>query len=513
MGKKGKDKKKGKGAEKTAAKTDKKISNKMKKELQKLGEEDIETILTQIEKEEKKRLEVAESVVSAPSRRLNFTFIPHPDKEQLILYGGEFYNGQKTFVYNDLFFYNIPTGTWTVVRAPAGPPPRCSHQMVATSANKGQLWLFGGEFVSPSQAQFYHYRDLWVYHMAKKQWEKIQAPNGPSARSGHRMVYVKKNLIVFGGFHDNLRDYKYFNDVYSFNTETYKWTKLEPSGTPPAARSACCMVALNDGKVLIYGGYSKEKIKKDVDKGHVYTDAFVLTPDKNDPTETKWKWVQTKLGGVHFSPRCSMPITSTPNNTIAYCYGGVFDVEEDEENLAGIFYNDFYSLDLEKLVWRGVTMTGKKEAKTAKKSNPEDVEMEEIEKTVETTTISDDGVFKVTVGPSQPASTNKNIDTSASAVKIFQPSPRINSGLAIKHGTLYLYGGMFEDGDKQITFSDFYSVDLKKLEEWKVLIADDTSTQEWLGSDNESGEDSGEDEEDESEEMEESDDAEMDVDS
>lgn len=151
--------------------------------------------------------------------------------------------------------------------------------MIATSANKGELWIFGGEFASPTQTQFYHYRDLWVYHIAKKQWEKIQSPNGPSARSGHRMVCVKKNLIVFGGFHDNLRDYKYFNDVYIFNMETYKWTKIEPTGTSPAPRSACCMVGLNDGRVLIYGGYSKERIKKDVDKGHVYSDAFLLTPD------------------------------------------------------------------------------------------------------------------------------------------------------------------------------------------------------------------------------------------
>lgn len=38
MGKKDKNKKKGKGAEKTAAKTEKKVSNKMKKELEALGE-------------------------------------------------------------------------------------------------------------------------------------------------------------------------------------------------------------------------------------------------------------------------------------------------------------------------------------------------------------------------------------------------------------------------------------------------------------------------------------------
>ncbi|XP_044252755.1 kelch domain-containing protein 4-like [Tribolium madens] len=507
MGKKGKDKKKGKGAEKTAAKTDKKLSNKMKKELQKLGEEDIESIVSQIEKEEKKRQQVTESVIEAPTRRLNFTFIPHPDKEQLILYGGEFYNGQKTYVYNDLFFYNIPTGSWTVVKAPAGPPPRCSHQMVATSANKGQLWLFGGEFVSPSQAQFYHYRDLWVYHISQKQWEKIQAPNGPSARSGHRMVYVKKNLIVFGGFHDNLRDYKYFNDVYCFNTESYKWTKLEPSGTPPAPRSACCMVPLNDGRVLIYGGYSKEKIKKDVDKGHVFTDCFLLTPEKNDTSGTKWKWVQTKLGGAHFSPRCSMPMTSTPNNTTAYCYGGVFDVEEDEENLAGIFYNDFISLDLEKLTWRNVTVSGKK-TKEAKKEDIVDVEMEE-EQAVEPTTISDDGVFKVTVGPSLGCNTSSSEKTTSDGPKVFQPSPRLNCGLAVKHGVLYLYGGMFEDGDKQVTFSDFYSIDLRKLDEWKVIIQDDTSSQEWFGSDDESND---EDEEESEEGEEDESDSEMETD-
>lgn len=57
------------------------------------------------------------------------------------------------------------------------------------------------------------------------------ASGGPSSRSGHRMVCNKKQLIVFGGFHDNLRDYKYFNDVYAFNLENYTWKRIEPTGT------------------------------------------------------------------------------------------------------------------------------------------------------------------------------------------------------------------------------------------------------------------------------------------
>ena len=122
----------------------------------------------------------------------------------------------------------------------------------------GQMWLFGGEFASPTQSQFYHYKDLWVLYFNSNKWEKIRycflpyftvlktteledcvcvsssgtalpaekrsveygvnasnahrqvlcflrcsVAGGPSARSGHRMVVAKKQIIVFGGFHDS----------------------------------------------------------------------------------------------------------------------------------------------------------------------------------------------------------------------------------------------------------------------------------------------------------------------
>lgn len=151
--------------------------------------------------------------------------------------------------------------------------------MVATSANGGQLWVFVGEFTSLSQSQFYHFQDLWVYHIADKKWEKITAPNGPSARSGHRMILQKKKLFVFGGFHDNLRSYKYFNDVYTFDLEKYEWKKLNVGGIAPSPRSGCVMLPTQDGTILIYGGYSKENIKKDIDKGFVHSDMFILQLD------------------------------------------------------------------------------------------------------------------------------------------------------------------------------------------------------------------------------------------
>ena len=127
MGKKEKNKKKGKGAEKTADKTEKKIKIKLKKTT---GEDDIESVVKAIEEEERKRQEVKEVSLGdvGPSHRSNFSMVVHPEYPELIFFGGEFYNGQKTEINNDLMNYDIKRRNWKQTKSPAGPAPRCSHQ-------------------------------------------------------------------------------------------------------------------------------------------------------------------------------------------------------------------------------------------------------------------------------------------------------------------------------------------------------------------------------------------------
>ena len=104
----GKDKKKkGKGAEKTAEKTEKKAKLKAKKELAAKGEDDIESLVKAIEEEERKRQEEKEVKVEAPSHRSNFSMTVHPDNPEIVIFGGEFYNGKTTKMFNDLLVYNI----------------------------------------------------------------------------------------------------------------------------------------------------------------------------------------------------------------------------------------------------------------------------------------------------------------------------------------------------------------------------------------------------------------------
>jgi hypothetical protein len=43
--------------------------------------------------------------------------------------------------------------------------------------------------------------------------------------------------------------------------------------------------------------------------------------------------------------------------------------------------------------------------------------------------------------------------------------------MAVGKDMLYLYGGMMEVKDREITLDDLYSLNLSKLDEWKCIIS------------------------------------------
>lgn len=91
-----------------------------------------------------------------------------------------------------------------------------------------------------------------------------------------------------------------------------------------------------------------------------------------------------------------------------------------------------------------------------------------------------DSIFTVTVGPQTTSSVIQNEPGSEAMDednKIFVPSCRFGSLMAVKDSNLYLYGGMCEIGDKLLTYADFYSLDVHKLDEWNILIPPDEKMQ------------------------------------
>lgn len=51
-----------------------------------------------------------------------------------------------------------------------------------------------------------------------------------------------------------------------------------------------------------------------------------------------------------------------------------------------------------------------------------------------------------------------------------KPCGRINACMVVGKDTLYIYGGMMEINDREITLDDMYSLNLSKLDEWKCII-------------------------------------------
>ncbi|KAM9854661.1 kelch domain-containing protein 4 [Aulostomus maculatus] len=507
MGKKTKHEKKVKGAEKTAAKMEKKVSKRSKRE-----EEDLEALIAEFQSLDAKKTQVVETSCPPPSPRLSASLSAHPEREELILFGGEFFNGKKTYLYNDLFFYNIKKNSWIKSEIPNPPPPRCSHQAVVVPQGGGQLWVFGGEFASPNGEQFYHYKDLWVLHLATHTWENIKAPGGPSGRSGHRMALSKRQLLVFGGFHESTRDFIYYNDIYSFSLDTFSWSRLCPSGSTPAPRSACQMTSVPDGSgLIIYGGYSKVRVKKDVEKGTIHSDMFLLRREGKDGQE-KWSWSRVNPSGNKPPPRSGFSLAVGPVGR-AVLFGGVSD-EEEEEMLEGDFFNDLYLFDMVKNRWFPGQLRGNKtEKKKRRRGKKGELEGEGAEEEEEGTPQGPSEVIKEIVTEDGTVMTIKEVIPGAQeeeeeveeeeeeedgllSAPLVEPCPRSSAMATVRQGKLFLYGGMFEVGNRQFTLNDFYSLDLHKMDRWEVLVEMDPKTQEWL-EESESEDDDDEEEEEE----------------
>jgi hypothetical protein len=241
-------------------------------------------------------------------------------------------------------------------------------------------------------------------------------------------------------------------------------------------------------------------VKKDVDKGLTHKDMFYLQLDKNDSSGLKWKWVSTKPGGTKPSPRCGFSVVVTAPNK-ALMFGGVYDEEEHEDQLKGAFYGDMYQLEVDKGRWYPLMVSGRKEVRRRRRkveggdegtsrAGHEDSSGDDTSDVTDSIMdtmnlgeekITNDEVFTVKVG-STATNENEAMQAETSGGQVTRPRPRMNAGLAVKHGVLYVYGGSYEEGDRQITLGDMYTIDLHKLTEWQVLVPPDITLQEWIES-------------------------------
>lgn len=511
--KKSKEAKKARTAEK-AKKSLTKAEKKDKKIAKKLGEdeedEDIDAILEKFAKEQELFEAVNVEVTHRPSKRLNPAMVANPlhGKRELILFGGENNDGTTSHFYNDLYSYTIDNDIWRKITSGNAPLPRSSHAMCAHPS--GVILMFGGEFSSPKQTTFYHYGDTWILDADSKEWSKIDIKRGPSARSGHRLAVWKNYIIMHGGFRDLGTMSTYLNDLWLFDITTYKWTQVEfPSTHPvPDARSGHSFIPCADGAV-VYGGYTKVKAKKGLQKGKVLTDCWMLKM-KADPKAIRWE--RRKKQGANPSPRVGCSLVFHKNRGIMF--GGVYDYEESEEQIDSEFYNNLYSYQIESNRWHNMQLKPRRKKYNQVKEKSRDEDLQDILNSIlakaklnDDDEVNDDEISRIALLKQQEEADEKDEDIKEYPIMNTLPHARFNASTCVVDDTLYIFGGIFERGEHEFNLDSLYAIDLAKLDGVKVLWEDLSELDKAI---EDSEEEDDEDEDDEDDEDDEKPDAEDD---
>ncbi|GLC36147.1 hypothetical protein PLESTB_001375400 [Pleodorina starrii] len=354
----------GVGSVKTEKKTAKNEAKKERRADKRLegDEDDIDALLMRMALEERQKKGTLEVVPDCdpPGPRVNASFVPYvtPRGSFIFMFGGEYVDvaTDKVHVYKDLYRFDVDKKRWARVDAPNGPPPRSAHQAVIV---KNTMFVFGGEFTSPNQEKFHHYKDLWRLDLTTWEWDCLPLKGGPSARSGHRMALqpLRNRVLLFGGFYDTGRDVKYYNDLWELNLETLKWTSLGggPAGNAgagavwPSPRSGCGLAVVGE-TLWVFGGYSKAKDDEDEDLEHGKTMDDVWACNLTNNT-----WERVKKVGMAPGARASFSVAvhSHPKaGPRAFVFGGVSDNEaKGGEDLSSEFHNDLYTFNFERRRW------------------------------------------------------------------------------------------------------------------------------------------------------------------
>jgi N-acetylneuraminic acid mutarotase len=447
-------------------------------------DQDIDQILADYAAAQSKKMEISEEQCTGPpSTRINASLTVNPLKSEVVLFGGEHFDGSLATFFDDLFVYNVHKNTWTKVSSANSPLPRSSHQTVV---HKNSIFLMGGEFSSPKQNTFYHYSDFWSLDCSTRAWTKIETKISPSARSGHRMASVGKYIVLFGGFQDTSAETRYLGDLWAFDTDYYEWheVKLTAVSQKPDPRSGCtfCAAGTSKEEAILFGGYTKKKISGKLHKGVILNDYWTLKI-VGEPGAGTWAWSRRKRPASPPSQRIGASAALHRNRLIYF--GGVYDHREAEETLESSFYNDLWCLSIEANRWFPLKVRPPRKQNIPKKQIEERNKGQAREDDLAANARQLEAKFagtSLTPDEEDDEIMAEDVDVALQHKRLqdvpltqTMPHPRMSAAMAVSGDLLYIYGGIWESGEKEYDINDMHVIDLAKLDGVRKLFGQEVA--------------------------------------
>jgi N-acetylneuraminic acid mutarotase len=382
-------------------------------------------------------------------------------KHFMIVFGG-FYEASRSSGgdrtarwYNDVMVLDLQTETWRLLpysKFQVQPEPRsaCNAAII-----DGDRWLIHGGFSkSPTNtSETKVHTDAWVLHLRPiledkpPKWERWTSSLPPrilniatkvseelplagmtaNGRLGTRAAsYDRKNIVVFGGVVDrelphHQIDSVFYNDLWIFHVEKRKFIP-----------------------VRIHRNNNSNNNKKKPDtilataKEERVEDAVVLEDEYEDYSSEKVEnqqqvqgWDLEKLRSDMFAFRDGSGNVVYENQVLKQRSSRIVCDDEDEEK-----------------------EEEKEESKNDREHNP-----------ISSSTMS-----------KRFGSLTPDI-----IIDRTEPLPRINSCIFVHGNVLYIFGGLLEVGDREVTLDDMWCIDLKKKRMWERIFPGTMHEQVWRG--------------------------------
>ena len=414
----------------------------------------------------------------------------------------------ETKWYQDLWVFDFATSTWTEMKygkLAVIPEPRSAFSF-GIHPSTDVAYLYGGfsKLKNPGKSdETKVHTDFWALHLKEgllslgknggssgkmPTWERLKRKGNYPAppRSGMGCVVHKHRMLLFGGVNDKEKDgHKlesvFYENMYALDMEKRRWFELGLKKKKEGGRRRKKKGDLDD---------DNEGNGNDATKGTQSESADEDEEDDEDMDEDDVDEGEGE-GEGEVGEREGWDLDKLRSNMFAFIdgdgnivYEKILDEEDENKNKEEKGYEaDQGETDDKTINDIDQSTTSQTDSEITNLANETLNEKKNIP-------INDEILHPV---PEMKQSSQYPINSSSilkinkegkpTAIETPAPLPRINALLAVKNNTLYLYGGLLEVGDRELTLDDFWSIDLQKREEWKCIWRGTMHRQVWKGVD------------------------------
>eukprot|EP00850_Spirogloea_muscicola_P010682 SM000063S20072 [mRNA] locus=s63:645048:649445:- [translate_table: standard] len=257
--------------------------------------------------------------------------LPLPRRTKFVVFGG--LAADKRFL-NDLHVLDLDNDVWySPGCAGARPLARAFHVAVVVDVN---LFIFGG------RSGRRRLGDFWMLDTDTWQWVELEGYGElPSPRDFAAGCTMNDGKLVIHGGWDGI---KWLSDVYILDTNAMEWRLLMVTGPFPAPRCGHSATMV-EKRLLIFGGRGGG--------GAILGDLWALKGLFEGETEAGW--TQLKLSGTAPGSRCGHSMTSTGSQVVIFgghSTGGWLTRYD-------VYYDDAVVLDRATVQWKKLGLSSK----------------------------------------------------------------------------------------------------------------------------------------------------------